>query len=111
MRQNFVACGFSVDRDSDRADYLRYMANLDPQGSGRFPYAPTILWAGPEDYLSKTSAYLDSLQMFVAILRVDLVFAGVLTNSDAFDGPMLQIEVKDERVDRTIPLPVVGWRL
>jgi hypothetical protein len=31
--------------------------------------------------------------------------------SEGLDGPVLEIEVKDERLDRSVPLPVVDWRL
>jgi hypothetical protein len=108
MRQtSFGDCRSSLDRDTYRLDYLRYMAHVDEP----LPDPPAIRWAGTEDYLSKTSAYLDSLRAFITNLRAGLVQAGVLAESDGLDGPTLEIEVKDERLNRTVPLPVVDWRL
>jgi hypothetical protein len=113
MRENGTGdCRVGVPRDRYRLDYLRYMARIDAQSpEGRRPSAPVIRWAGPEDYVSKASAYLTSLRVFVTNLRSQLVHAGVLTESDSLNGPSLEIEVQDRRDDRTIPLPIIDWHL
>lgn len=70
-----------------------------------------IRWAGPKDYETKASAYLNSLRVFVTNLRGRLAQAGVLTASDGQNGPTLKMVVWDQPFDRTIPLPVIDWRL
>jgi hypothetical protein len=105
-------CTTSLDRDAYRLDYLRYMADMNPQTQdGHLPYAPLILWAGPEDYLAKASAYLDSLRALVTNLRSQLTKAGVRGASEAPAGPALEIVVTDRRLDRRVPLPSVDWHL
>ncbi len=101
-----------VDRDAYRLDYLLYLAHIDPQTpEGHLPSAPIIPWAGPKDYLSKASAYLDSLRFFVTNLRSQLTRAGLLAESEAPSGPALEIVVIDGRLDRSVPLPAVDWRI
>ncbi len=105
-------CRASLDRDGYRLDYLRYMAHIDPQSSqGQLPYAPLISWVGPEDDRSQASAYLVSLCFFVTNLRSRLTQAGVLAASETPLGPTLEIEVRDERADRSVPLPAIDWQL
>ncbi len=103
-------CRPLIDRDAYRLDYLLYLAHIDPQTpEGRLPPAPVFPWAGPKDYLTKASAYLDSLRVFVANLRSQLTRAGLLAASEAPSGPALEIMVIDGRLDRSVPLPAVDW--
>jgi hypothetical protein len=113
LRQDIPrSCSSSTDRDDYRLDYLRYMAHIDPQTpEGRLPFAPAVGWAGSENYRSKASAYLESLRAFVKHLRSRLTQAGVLTASETPLGPVLEIEVKDERASRSVPLPAIDWHL